>query len=148
MAIYDVAATGLSVLIRSTITFPMGFFVQGFADDSDPIGFAEQSVAEADTNINGEVVTWGKPQLLNPTLTVVAGSPGDSNLSALLNARKRGIKEAVEMIVTYPDGGMVVASEGTITTGTVGRGVSSDGKLQARSYTFAFGTFKETRPVI
>lgn len=143
--LYDIAATGLSILIRSETSFPQGFYVEGMADDADPLAFAELTVSEGDTNINGAVVVWGKPQMLNPTLNVVAGSPADDNLQVLLNARKNGIKEQCEMTVTYPDGSSVTASQGVITTGTTGKGATAAGRMTTRAYSFMFGTYNEQR---
>ena len=147
MSLYDVSATGVSIFIKSSVSFPTGFFVEGMADDTDPLAFAEMTVAEADTNINGDLVIWGKPQVMNPTLAVVAGSPADDNLQIMLTARENGVREEVEMTVTYPDGSSVTASAGGITTGTKGKSVSSAGRTTTRSYGFAFGTHSERRAV-
>lgn len=145
MSFYDVSATGVSIFIRSSVSFPTGFIVEGMADDTDPLGFSEMTVAEADTNINGDLVTWGKPQVMTPKLAVVAGSPADDNLQIMLAARENGVREEVEMTVTYPDGSSVTASEGVMTTGTKGKNVSSAGRTATRSYGFAFGTHSELR---
>lgn len=145
MSLYDVSATGVSIFIKSGVSFPNGFIVEGMADDTDPLAFAEMTVAEADTNINGDLVVWGKPQVMNPTLAVVAGSPADDNLQVMLAARENGVREEVEMTVTYPDGSNVTASEGVLTTGTKGKGTSSAGRTVTRSYGFAFGTHSERR---
>lgn len=143
--LYDVSATGLSIFIRSSVTFPAGFEVVGLADDSDPLSFAEQTVATADTNINGDLVAFGKPQVLTPTLAVVAGSSGDDNLQIILSARNKGIIEKVEMTVTYPDGASVIASNGVITSGTIGKSATSAGRVATRTYAFAFSVFSELR---
>lgn len=143
--LYDIAATGISIFIRSQTSFPQGFYVEGMADDADPLSFAELTVSEVDTNINGDVVAWGKPQVLNPTLNVISGSPADDNLQVLLNARKNGIREQCEMTVSYPDGSSVTASQGVIVTGTTGKGATSAGRTATRAYSFAFGTYNEQR---
>ena len=147
MSFYDVSATGVSIFIKSSVSFPTGFFVEGMADDTDPLGFSEMTVAEADTNANGDLVVWGKPHVLTPKLAVVAGSPADDNLQIMLAARENGVREEVEMTVTYPDGSSVTASEGVLTTGTKGKTVSSAGRTATRSYGFAFGTHSELRAV-
>lgn len=145
MALYDIAATGVSIFIKAETSFSQGFFVEGMADDSDPLAFAEMTVAEADVNINGDLVVWGKPQVMNPTLNVVAGSPADNNLQVMLAARENGVREQVEMTVTYPDGSSVTASEGVLTTGTKGKGVTTAGRTATRSYQFVFGKHSERR---
>ena len=145
MALYDIAATGVSVFIKTSESFPQGFIVEGLADDTDPLAFEEMQVAEAETNINGDLVVWGKPQIMSPTLAVIAGSPADDNLAALLASREGGVRETVEMTVTYPDGSSVTASEGVLTNGTKGKGIASSGRTQTRSYGFAFGRHSERR---
>lgn len=145
MALYDISATGFSVFLKSSTSFPQGFFLEGIAEDTDPLAFGELTIAEADTNVNGDLVVFGKPQVLNPTIAVIAGSPADENLQVMLAARQNGVRETVEITVTYPDGSSVTASEGVLITGTKGKGVSSNGRTATRSYGFAFGVHSESR---
>lgn len=145
MATYDISATGFSVYLKSTESFKNGFYLEGLADDADPLGFDELSLAETDTNVNGDLVVFGKPQVLKPKIAVVAGSPADNNLQALLAARQSGVKELIEMTVSYPDGSSLTASGGVMTSGTKGKGVSSGGRTATRTYSFAFGIHNEAR---
>lgn len=143
MSLYDISATGVSVFIKASVSFPNGFVAEGLADDTDPLAFAELTVAEADTNINGDLVVWGKPQAMTPTVAAVSGSPLDENLQVMLAARENGVRETVELTVTYPDGSSVTAGDGVITTGTKGKSVTSAGRTATRAYGFAFGTHTE-----
>lgn len=145
MSLHDIAATGVSVFIRSDTSFPQGFTLDGLADDVDPLAFAEMTVAETDVNVNGDLVVWGKPQIMNPTINVLAGSPADDNLQVMLSSRENGVREQVEMTVTYPDGSSVTASEGVLTTGTKGKSISSAGRVATRAYGFVFGVHSERR---
>lgn len=74
------------------------------------MAFGELTVAEADTNVNGDLVVFGKPQVLNPTIAVIAGSPADENLQVMLGARQNGVRETVEITVTYPDDSSVTGA--------------------------------------
>lgn len=145
MATFDVSATGFSIFIKTSETFKNGFYLEGLADDADPLGFEELTLAETDTNVNGDLVVFGKPQVLNPKISVIAGSPADNNLQAMLAARQSGVKELVEMTVAYPDGSGLTASGGVMTTGTKGKGVGSSGRTATRTYGFAFGVHNESR---
>ena len=145
MALYDISATGFSVFLKSSVNFTNGFLLEGIADDTDPLAFGELTIAEAETNVNGDLVVSGKPQVVNPTIAVVAGSPADENLQVMLSARQNGVRETVEITVTYPDGSSFTASEGVLITGTKGKGVSSNGRTATRSYGFAFAVHSESR---
>lgn len=145
MATYDISATGFSVFIKSSESFKNGFYLEGLADDSDPLSFEELTLAETETNVNGDLVVFGKPQVLNPKLSVIAGSPADNNLQALLSARQNGVKELIEITISYPDGSGLTASGGVMTTGTKGKSVVSSGRTATRTYGFAFGVHNESR---
>ena len=84
----DISASGISLLVKGSVTFPNGFTVTQFADDADPFDLPALEIAATAMNLNGELVTWSAPQPINPSLNVIPGSEDDNNLSALFEANR------------------------------------------------------------
>lgn len=150
---YDVSATGLTILVRASVTFPAGFIVSAFADDADPFDIPDIEIATAAMGLNGDLITFSSPTPITPTLNVIPGSPEDQNLSILYNANRaargrRVARDIITMIATYPDGSTTTLSQGKLTSGNPGKSVASAGRIKTKAYVFAFQDISVTPALI
>ncbi|MCG3462680.1 hypothetical protein L7G72_12605 [Xenorhabdus bovienii] len=146
----DVSATGLSLVIQATKTFPSGIQITQFADDADPLDLPAVDIAQTGMDINGNLVVWSTPTPQTVTINVLAGSEEDENLSILLeaNTAKRGRRHAgdiITLVASYGDGSTTTARNGKITNGSRGNSAASAGRLKSKQYTFVFQDFDRTR---
>lgn len=146
----DISATGLSLTIQASKTFPAGILITTFADDADPLDLPAVNIAQTGMDINGNLVSWSTPTPQTVTINVLAGSEEDQNLSILLeaNTAKKGRRHAgdmITMVASYGDGSTVTARNGKMTNGSRGNSAASAGKLKAKQYTFVFQDFDSTR---
>lgn len=147
---YDISATGVSLLIKGDKTFPNGFTVTEFADDADPFDLPSLEIAATAMNVNGDLVTWSAPQPILPTINVIPGSEADNNLAILFEANRaaRGkvvARDTITIVATYPDGSTVTVSNGKMTSGFPGKSVASAGRMKSKAYVFAFQDIALTR---
>ncbi|MCP9268849.1 hypothetical protein M5U04_12295 [Xenorhabdus sp. XENO-1] len=146
----DVSATGLSLVIQATKTFPSGIQITQFADDADPLDLPAVDIAQTGMDINGNLTAWSTPTPQTVTINVLAGSEEDENLSILLeaNTAKRGHRHAgdvITLVASYGDGSTTTARNGKITNGSRGNSAASAGRLKSKQYTFVFQDFDRTR---
>lgn len=139
----DISATGLSLTIVASETFPAGFNFTEFADDADPFDLPALTIAASAMNVNGDLVTWSSPQPVMPTLNAIPGSDGDNNLQILFEANraakgKRVARDSITIVANYPDGSTVTLSNGKMISGFPGKSVASAGRLKSKAYAFAF----------
>ncbi|MDE9437366.1 hypothetical protein KKI95_15880 [Xenorhabdus bovienii] len=146
----DVSATGLSLVIQATKTFPSGIQITQFADDADPLDLPAVDIAQTGMDINGNLTVWSTPTPQTVTINVLAGSEEDENLSILLeaNTAKRGRRHAgdvITLVASYGDSSTTTARNGKITNGSRGNSAASAGRLKSKQYTFVFQDFDRTR---
>lgn len=146
----DVSATGLSLLIQASVTFPAGIPVTAFADDADPLDLPAIDIASTAMDINGNLVSWSTPLPQTVTINVLPGSEEDNNLTILFeaNTARRGRRHAgdkITMVAQYADGSTVTARNGKMTNGSRGKSAASGGRLKSKAYTFVFQDFDTTR---
>jgi hypothetical protein len=77
-------------------------------------------------------------------LNVVPGSEDDVALQILANQNRVGqgktsARDFITATVAYPDGTIVIRTNGKITDSAFGQSVSSAGRLKTKSYAFSFG---------
>ncbi|SFN98207.1 phage tail fiber protein [Xenorhabdus japonica] len=147
---YDVSATGLSLVIQASTTFPAGIQITRFADDADPLDLPAVDIAQTGMDINGNLNYWSTPTPQTITINVLAGSEEDENLAILLEANiaKRGRRHAgdiITLVASYGDGSTTTARNGKITNGSRGNSAASAGRLKSKQYTFVFQDFDRTR---
>ncbi|KMJ46895.1 hypothetical protein AB204_00960 [Xenorhabdus khoisanae] len=147
---YDVSATGLSLVIQASTTFPSGITITQFADDADPLDLPAVDIAQTGMDINGNLNYWSTPTPQTITINVLAGSEEDENLAILLEANiaKRGRRHAgdiITLVASYGDGSTTTARNGKITNGSRGNSAASAGRLKSKQYTFVFQDFDRTR---
>lgn len=146
----DISATGISLLVKGSITFPNGFTVTQFADDADPFDLPSLEIAATAMNVNGELVTWSSPQPINPTLNVIPGSEDDNNLATLFEANRAAAgktvaRDIITIVATYPDGSTATLSNGKMTSGFPGKSIASAGRMKSKAYSFMFQDLALTR---
>jgi len=143
--VQDVSGFGTTVQIVASNTFPVGFPVTQFADDSDPVDFASIQIADTAMGLNGDLVTWARAASLPVVLNVIPGGEDDLNLQILADANrvaqgKNSANDSITLTIVYPDGSIATFTGGKIVSGTFGKPISSAGRLKTRSYAFSFET--------
>lgn len=139
----NISGFGLIVNIIASNTFPVGLLLTEFADDADPFDFPSLQIADKAMGLNGDLVWWTKPNPINVTLNVIAGSFSDENLATLFEANragrgKIGARDIITMSGIYPSGNIVLLTNGVITDGIPASSVASSGRLKSKSYAFSF----------
>jgi len=139
----DISGYNIQAQVIASNTFPIGFTVNEFADDADPVDIPSLTVAETAMGVNGDLIAWAKANPIIVTLNVIPGSDADIALGVLLEANrvgrgKLGARDEITMNILYPGGRFVNLSPGRITEGMPGNSVSSEGRQKSKSYVFAF----------
>jgi hypothetical protein len=142
----DVSASGTKVNIIALQSFPIGFSMESFADDIDPLVAEEVESSGFEMLYDGSMFAFDKAAPIKITVGVIAGSSDDINLKIMLQARKSNVKilpfpDYVSMVITYPDGGRVLLSNGLLMTGPLADTVQATGRKKGNAFTFVFGTF-------
>lgn len=139
----NISGFGFRVRLKASVTFPTGFDVTQFADDSDPFDTAEIQVADKKMGLNGELIVWSVASPIEVKLAVVPGSDDDVNLAILLEANrvgqgKQSAQDEITLSAIYPQDNDLTLTGGFITNGPVGSSVASAGRLKSKVYTFTF----------
>lgn len=142
----DVSAFGTGITIVSTASFPVGFQVTSFADDEDPLAIEPLEVSGFEKLYDGNIFTFDKTSPVLLSIGVNANTDDDINLKILLQARKSSpqllpLPDTTTMVISYPDGGRVVLSNGLMISGAIADSISSAGRKKGNVYHFVFGTF-------
>lgn len=139
----DVSGFSTVVNLIASVTFPVGFTVTQFADDSDPLSMDSVQIGDTAMGVNGDLVKWARAASLPMVLNVIPGSPDDVNLQILADANRVGqgknaANDLIRATVVYPDGSFVTLTGGVITSAQFGKGISSSGRIKTKSYSFSF----------
>lgn len=145
----NISGFGLSARITASVTFPNGFDLSEFADDTDPLDSPDLEIAESGFGLNGDMVVWSRPTGIEVTFGVIPRSTGDQNLAILAEANrvaknKRGARDQIGIVWTYPDGMIVNCSPGIMVTGAIIPQVSNAGRIKTRMYRFRFESVSKT----
>lgn len=146
----DISATGLSLIIQASNTFPAGIPITTFSDEGDPLDLPTVDITATAVDINGNLVSWSAPTPQTVTINVLAGSEEDENLAILLDANtaRRGRRHAsdiITLVASYGDGSITTARNGRITNGSRGNSISNNARLKSKQYTFIFQDFDRVR---
>lgn len=149
----DISGFGLTGHVVASTTFPNGFEVTGFADDLDPLESPDLEVAETGFGLNGDMVTWARPNGIEITLGVIPNSTDDVNLDVLMEANRPAkgktlAYDTVSIVINYPGGQVVTLSEGKIIRGRPVNQVVSAGRIASKPYVFRFENVSKSRPTI
>lgn len=139
----NISGFGTRISLIASKTFPVGLYLDQFADDADPLDVPSLQIADSAMGLNGDLIVWSKANPLKVTLDVIPLSFTDINLSILLEANrvgrgKIGARDIITMTIIYPAGNFVVLSNGAITDGSPFSAVASAGRIKSKSYAFTF----------
>lgn len=139
----NISGFGLVVNVLASNTFPVGLLLTEFADDADPFDLPSLQIADKAMGLNGDLIIWSKPNPINVTLNVIAGSFTDANLAVLLEANrvgrgKTGARDIITMTAIYPSGNVLILNNGAITDGIPANSVASSARFKSKSYQFSF----------
>jgi len=139
----NISGFGLIINVVASRTFPIGFVVNQFADDSDPLDVPSVQVGDSAMGLNGDLITWSKANPIKVSLSVIPNTLSDINLAILLNSNrvgrgKIGANDIITMNLIYPSGNFVNLSQGIITDGLPVSSVASAGRIKSKTYAFSF----------
>jgi hypothetical protein len=142
----DISGSGAKITIVALSSFPMGFTLSKFADDIDPIVSEDIETSGTELLYDGSLFIFDKAAPIKLTVGLIAGSSDDINCKILLQARKSNVSilpfaDVTSAIITYPDGGRAMMSNGSIMSGPLIDTVQSAGRKKGNAYTFLFGSF-------
>lgn len=139
----NVSGYGLSIFIKASRTFPIGFTLTEFADDADPLDMPPLTITESAMGLNGQKIVWTVANPIPMTLNLIAGSDDDTNMRALFSANRAGRNKAsvgdeITSIITYASGMVTTVSGGSCDVFVPTPPVSSAGRLKSQPYTLSF----------
>jgi len=147
----DLSFTGGSITIKSGVTGATNIPVTEFSDEGSPIEVDEIEVAGYAINLNGLMIRWRKPAAYVAKVTVIPGSDNDESLTKLLNAAHitkgatlepiANLKVTMEVSAPGINGAASrtwTFEEGCIVSGSPAVASDAEGKMQAKTFTFAF----------
>lgn len=139
----NISGFGLIVNVMGSNTFPVGFPVTQFADDSDPFDIPSVKIADTSMGLNGDLIVWANANPIKITMSLIPGSDDDILMGILFEANrvgrgKIGARDIISLQGIYPDGRVIALFQGAITDGMPGNSVSSSGRLKTKVYGFSF----------
>lgn len=142
----DISGFGTGIRIIAVESFPMGFSLSKFADDTDPISAKDVEPIGYEMLFDGSLFSFDKAAPIEVAVSLIPGSDDDINCKILLQNKKGGkrllpLPDITTMIITYPDRGRVILTSGTIIKGPLVDGILSTGRRKSNTYTFVFGSF-------
>jgi hypothetical protein len=136
----DVSFAGSSVTVA-------GIKVTDFMDDANTVEFQDVDVSSVGVNCNGSMIRNAKPNVIMMSITVIPGSKSDDQLYSLWKQYRvqgqynRRWEDSLSASVSIGSGrGSRSFSNGTMVGGPGGPSSNGEGKMQGRTYTFAFVT--------
>lgn len=143
-ALHDVSFAGSKVTIA-------GIDINNFMDDANPVEFQDVEVSSVGVNCNGVMIRNAKPSIVTMSVTVIPGTIEDKQLYDLWakyrvqdgqNRANAQWSKALTGNITIGNGTMKKTSYrfsgGTMVSGPGGPVSNAEGKMQGRTYTFAF----------
>lgn len=139
----DISGFGLQAVLLADGTFPAGFTITQFADDSDPADMPSVTIADKAMGLNGDLLKWAKGIPLPVTISVIPGSDDDVNLQILADANrvaqgKTSARDNLTLTFIYPNGSTIIFTNGILTDAPLGNSVSSSGRMKSKTYGFFF----------
>ena len=149
VGIQDVSFAGSSVAI-SWSGGGSGLIITQFMDDANPIDIQDVEVSTVGVNCNGSMIRNAKPNLIMISVTVIPNSRDDVELRKMwkqFRVQGSGNKDwsnSVSLTVNLGTQDAKTAmkaysyTNGTMVSGPGGPVANAEGKMQGRTYTFAF----------
>ena len=146
-SIKDVSFAGTTI----TISGAAGTVeVRDFMDDANPVEFQDCEVSAVGVNCNGNMIRYAKPSAIMMSVTVIPGSDSDKGLYNMWRAYRiqssfQSVwEEPISASISYGNRGsgmsrrLTTMKNGTMVSGPAGISSNGEGKMQGRTYTFAF----------
>jgi hypothetical protein len=148
----DVSAFGTTITILATQSFPIGFTVDNFSDDKDPLKIENIEATGYTFLIDGSLFIFDKAALIKVEVSVIAASDDDINFKTMLQARKGSssiisLPDVTTMTIAYGNGGVVMFTAGSIVSGPLGDSIEQSGRHPSNTYTFVFSDFAGAQSV-
>lgn len=139
----DISGFGSIINIIASSTFPVGYPITEFSDDSDAFDFPSVKIGSGAMGLNGDLVTWANPIPLPGTISCIIGSQSDTALQVLaknnlVGKGKTNARDIITITVVYPDNTQVTFTGGKMTDAMFGKSASNSGRLKTRVYGFIF----------
>lgn len=147
----NISINGVLAYLRASNTFPLGFPITAFADDTDPLDIPSIQIGDKAMGVNGDLIVWSKANPIILNMAVIPNSVEDDLLQVLLQANrvgrgKVGANDIITLAITYPGtpvGTLITLLEGAITDGMPFNSGASAGRLKSKTYSFAFENYLE-----
>ncbi len=139
----NISGYGVSINLVASNTFPFGFMITEYADDTDAIDVPSIQIGDIAMGLNGDLITWSKANPIKVNIAVIPSGSDDRNLSILLEANrvgkgKVGARDIITLNIAYPAGNFVQLINGVITDGLPLNSVANSGRLKSKNYNFSF----------
>lgn len=142
----NISGFGASLQIIPSLSYPYGFTVTEFADDTNPFELPSMQIQDKAMGVNGDLLLWSKANPIIFNLAVIPGTDADSDNNKLQtvfnnNRAARGklpLKDVITIVAILPTGNVITMSQGGITDGKPGYTITSAGRLETMVYSFAF----------
>ena len=149
----NISGFGVRAWLQASSTFPQGFAITQYADDTDVIDFQSVTIAETAKGVNGTKYSWSTA---NPILCTIAVGPAtvdDNNLSNLFQSNfpapgGENANDVITLSIVYPDNSTGIYTGGSITDGTPGKSIAQSGRLKSQVYNFSFENYQTTGPQV
>lgn len=145
----DISGFGLVMTITASTTYPAPVTLLNLAKDTDALAIADNVIGDAETGVNGEIISWSTNNPIEVTLSAIPDSLTDMALFNLWNANrpefgKRGARDVITLTVIMPDGSTQNFKSGKMTSGTPSPGVSGEGKMKTPTFKILFQSIVRT----
>lgn len=139
----NISGFGLRVRLLASETFPVGFDITQFADDTDPFDLPSLQISDKAMGLNGDLVSWTTANPIEVSLSVIPNDTDDINLGIIFEANRAGrgktpARDKITLVGIYPDGRIITLVNGVITDGMPGNSVASAGRMKSKTYNFCF----------
>lgn len=140
---YNNSGNGFFGQLVANVTFPGGITLTHFADDVDPFDAPSIQITDSAMGVNGDLITWAKPNPIKLTFGVIAASEDDDFLQVLFEANRPGrgkfvTNDVITLSIIYADGRTITFTQGRITDGMPATSVASSARFKTKTYGFVF----------
>ncbi len=139
----DISGFGIQVTLVASVTFPNGIILTEFADDADPFDNPSIQLADASMTLNGDLLNWSTANPIVSTINLIPQSGDDINLAILAESNRVGkgktsARDVITLTGVFPNGSIVIFSNGHISDALPSNSVASAGRLKSKPYIFKF----------
>jgi len=139
----NISGFGTVLNLVASSSFPSGFTITQFTDDTDPIDIAPMDLGDTAMGVNGDLIVWNKATAIKVTLSVIPDSDDDINLGILAENNRVGkgkisARDEITLTKISPDGRHTTFSNGILTNAPIGTSIAGSGRAKTKVYTFAF----------